>query len=747
MDKISIKDIKFEKVDLSKTTPNYIHHLLSFKFPDYKINFKLNNAYSELANYIRITLLSELKVKYLTFDISTLETDDKTLIPEALLEKIELMPIDQSIPDGTKFYIYVKNLGFKDKIIHSNYIRFGEDKRIQKDIELLKHVKEKQKETKKKINYKDYEFIESAKNNEEYFKGTHILHQLRSNYYVYIPKIVVRSDYGYNSGKQTIVRMVKCNPTDIQVRRIEGDFQEQNEIGDDVFVTDPKNFEFELHTLGTIQPIKLLQDCFNNVISKLKSIKYYDNDDKNKEENILTFQQKVVKKIEQVEAFSIQTEIKDNYKLTTYEIKSECRQLCEMISYLIFNNDQNIGFVSAFTPILMDRNNAVKIIADKPDKHYNNAIDSLIDIFTKLLKQIYSVNGGFDESGIDEFSFTNMYGNFTTANQELLDVIGLDLIKKYKNILLDKFCLLKQDEKYFKELSTFYDLHMGNLLLTNYIQGDIKEQIYSLFTEPQINPFDKTTTDEVKKILKQNGKVNYLVNYEKEIPNLIYQSTPHLCINSLNRLMLIINDSDFTGYILDHIKVSKEYRTLYMDSVESAQVLFDKSIELLNFYTSAQYLGTKYYMNELLKKSFDEKIIEINDNTTEIDLWNTIIEEAKLKPEINGILSTIKQGFKFSSTKGVEIIITDDDLIYIDPLALNKNNELITDENNIEIKVIDDEGNKEKKVKEEKREKKYQPIVIEDGILKPLSKWNSDIKKQIKEMKREKIGKYLIKTK
>lgn len=73
------------------------------------IKFQLINSNEAFANAIRRIFNDELLVKCLNSSIFDLKTNDKYILPDTILERLNQIPILQSIPENTKFYLNITN--------------------------------------------------------------------------------------------------------------------------------------------------------------------------------------------------------------------------------------------------------------------------------------------------------------------------------------------------------------------------------------------------------------------------------------------------------------------------------------------------------------------------------------------------------------------------------------------------------------------------------------------------------------
>ena len=97
---INYKNSKFENII------NENKHLIP-ELNKKSITFDLINSNEAFANGIRRTFNDELLVKSLDINIYDLKTDDKYILPDNIIERINLIPILQNINDDLIFSINV----------------------------------------------------------------------------------------------------------------------------------------------------------------------------------------------------------------------------------------------------------------------------------------------------------------------------------------------------------------------------------------------------------------------------------------------------------------------------------------------------------------------------------------------------------------------------------------------------------------------------------------------------------------
>jgi DNA-directed RNA polymerase subunit L len=100
--------------------------------PDVKLTFNLLNVNPYIANAIRVVPCTELPVKSLWFKVKHIITDDKTVMLEALRDRISQIPINQDIPMDAEFSLnFVNdNMDAPRTVVKSDSIKHVKGKNI-----------------------------------------------------------------------------------------------------------------------------------------------------------------------------------------------------------------------------------------------------------------------------------------------------------------------------------------------------------------------------------------------------------------------------------------------------------------------------------------------------------------------------------------------------------------------------------------------------------------------------------------
>lgn len=110
---IQVKDIVVKTIDYRLDDPLFAsvkkQILDMLPEPEVKMSFNLLNANPFIMNAIRAVMCAELRVKALWFKVKKVVTDDKTVILEALRDRISLIHINQNIPLDAEFALNYVN--------------------------------------------------------------------------------------------------------------------------------------------------------------------------------------------------------------------------------------------------------------------------------------------------------------------------------------------------------------------------------------------------------------------------------------------------------------------------------------------------------------------------------------------------------------------------------------------------------------------------------------------------------------
>jgi DNA-directed RNA polymerase subunit L len=317
---IDYKNSKFEKI-ISENV-----HLLP-NLSKKSISFELINSNEAFANSIRRVFNDELSVKALHANIYDLKTDDKYILPDNIIERLNLISLEQSIDNDTMFQIQITNNSNDIVRIYSNDI------------------------------------VNKNKNDKNiYFNKNILICTLKPNKHFYINNIHIKSNYGYNDNKYSIGSYnYEIINTDFSIASL------NNTITD---------FKIELINNNNIKLDSLILQIYNTLYFRLKtiqsSINNYDINSNSTDIN------KLINDI-----FIIPN--KDIFEI---HINNEYHTIGNLITKYVFLLDNNIELINYNLEHPLRHKIIINIKHAQYKKVINDAIEYIIkdlDIFKNIL--------------------------------------------------------------------------------------------------------------------------------------------------------------------------------------------------------------------------------------------------------------------------------------------------------------------------------------------------------------------------
>lgn len=317
---INYKNSKFENII------NQNKHLIP-ELNKKSISFELINSNEAFANGIRRTFNDELLVKSLDVNIYDLKTDDKYILPDNIIERINLIPVLQNISDDTIFNINVIN--------NTNDI----------------------------INIYSKDIINKNKNDKTiYFNSNILLCSLKPNRYLYINNINIKKEYGFNDHKFSMGSYnYEIINTDFNI----------NSLNNNI-----KDFKIELITNNNIELKNLIILIYDTLYFRLKNIQSSINN-----YDINTNSTDINKLVNDI--FII-----PNQNIFEIHINNEYHTIGNLITKYVFNLDKNIELINYKLEHPLRHKIIINIKHNQYKKIINDAIENIIkdlDIFKNLL--------------------------------------------------------------------------------------------------------------------------------------------------------------------------------------------------------------------------------------------------------------------------------------------------------------------------------------------------------------------------
>ena len=228
---MSIKNLKIQQL-IPNETDKEISKLLPTILIPYHASFDINNINVAIANGLRRVILSELQVKSMKAKLKNFSTTDHFILGDFILNRLQNIPINQNIPDDTKFELDVINK--TESIMNVK----------TKDIKILNT-------THKKLPFND----------------TYTLIQLNPNKSLKISDIYIKKNYGYNHGGHSVACNVVSIPTDIDM------YDSFTKIGVRSSISDPKNFKITFNSNGNMEADKIIISACEEIIRRLNNLK------------------------------------------------------------------------------------------------------------------------------------------------------------------------------------------------------------------------------------------------------------------------------------------------------------------------------------------------------------------------------------------------------------------------------------------------------------------------------------------
>jgi DNA-directed RNA polymerase subunit L len=232
---MNIQNIKINdySIDYSKSKYKSIIEQNNNILPKiYKVGleFELINSNEPFANAIRRVFNDELLIKSLHTNIFDIKTDDKYILHDTIIERLNSISINQDIDESISFNLQINN--------NTNDI-----------------IKVYSKDIINKNNKNDTTL---------YFNPNILLCTLKPNKYLYINNIIINKDYGYNN------HIYSLGSFKYEILNI--DFSELS------LNKDCTDFRLELINNSNIKLSKLVEIIYDNLYFRLKKIQQAIND-------------------------------------------------------------------------------------------------------------------------------------------------------------------------------------------------------------------------------------------------------------------------------------------------------------------------------------------------------------------------------------------------------------------------------------------------------------------------------------
>lgn len=377
MQNLSIEKVKFD-FSKFKDIEKEIQKVLPEKVPEY-ITFTINTN-AKVANAIRRTLLDEIKAKAL--DAGEVETNDIYILKDELRENIGLIPIDQTIPIGAKFSLAVENNKTNILPVKSRQIRTSIKNPFNSRIELCSL------NPGKRVQIKNISVVEGRGRNHAKFSLVSTVGYKMLDYMNVYYLNEKNKEESYTLTTEQVQKITKTKnvmdkkiliiPTKEQKSYMSEKLKARLKYYDIIVDPDPKlklkelhnyqsteyianKFQIKIRTLGTIDPLKLLEMCYGTILQELNFI--YN-----------------------MKSFAV--DVSESKGVFHFHIKNSSYTLGEAINYTVYEMNPDIPLCNITKHDPVSNTIIVNIKHIAAEKIFKSAVKHLIEIFERFISSI-----------------------------------------------------------------------------------------------------------------------------------------------------------------------------------------------------------------------------------------------------------------------------------------------------------------------------------------------------------------------
>lgn len=339
-----------------------------------RVSFKLIGTNSRIANALRRTLLSELPIKALDIDLSTIITNEKYIIRDELRDRIGNIPISQDIPDDMIFklnhvagdsqrpasFVFTRDLEGWDNSYMPGHIRitqlmYGNFIQLPSIGVVYGYGYENAKFTAvSRIAFRCLDYVSATIINDRGFFSNKMVKL--SDVASYLP------NGGRDGDRHRILIAEDKKYLDLVVEERKGSLDTYDVKIFDAIATHssaevhPADFSLVINTLGSIPGDTIMKVVKKNLVDRLMS----------------------VQKMIGVEIVKIPPQYADEIEITRFIISGETHTIGELIAYYIWKLDPAIQLVNKFAPHFTIRKVCVNVGHTEPLKIFGDAIGAAI---------------------------------------------------------------------------------------------------------------------------------------------------------------------------------------------------------------------------------------------------------------------------------------------------------------------------------------------------------------------------------
>lgn len=220
-------------INLSKEDYAIVKDCLPNAFVPKECSFELHNTNIAMANAIRIIIFSHIECKLFDLEMSDVKTSSNYIL-ENVIYAIKNIPINQDIPDGSKFRLEAENKTETFMAVKSGHIKAANDdaKRVNAEKAFDKNI--------------ELFFIESG-----------------TSFYA---DITVIKKYGRDDAKAKLAQSCVSIPLDVEP------YDEKTGKGVHATMAEPSKFRIQFRTAGNIDSKKIIKKAEKELKAKMNNL-------------------------------------------------------------------------------------------------------------------------------------------------------------------------------------------------------------------------------------------------------------------------------------------------------------------------------------------------------------------------------------------------------------------------------------------------------------------------------------------